>query len=299
MPSSQKPPRVSPNHSLTIPETNQPIRNPTELKAFVRKILLASPAFPRFCADYLEPHGANRQQVMDLAEKYQKNYRGDMSIPNPKSCTHIKVDGVCCKSPALRGEQFCYFHQRMVRGVRTPPNARLHPIAQIESPEAIQASLMEVINALARNQIDVKRAELMLRALHIAVKNARNVHFGLCAEKMVSQVPEYPVAPAVSSASPRGKSEAPGNGHLNDSSLNLPATAAESFEPPASGSSFKETWKRGGEEIKRQAAEISAAREREAWRATHPGVDPLSPKPPLGIKDATPAKRKPSGAVAG
>ena len=299
MPSSQKPPRVSPSNSPTIPETNQPIRNPTELKAFVRKILLASPAFPRFCADYLEPHGANRQQVMDLAEKYQKNYRGDMSIPNPKSCTHIKVDGVRCKSPALRGEQFCYFHQRMVRGVRTPPNARLHPIAQIESPEAIQASLMEVINALARNQIDVKRAELMLRALHIAVKNARNVHFGICAEKMVSQVPEYPVAPAASSASPRGKSEAPGNGHLNDSSLNLPATAAESFEPPASGSSFKETWKRGGEEIKRQAAEISAAREREAWRATHPGVDPLSPKPPLGIKDATPAKRKPSGAVAG
>ena len=78
-----------------------------------------------------------------------------------------------------------------------------------------------------------------------------------------------------------------------------PATAAESFEPPASGSSFKETWKRGGEEIKRQAAEISAAREREAWRATHPGVDQLSPKTPIGIKDPTPANRKPIGSVPG
>jgi hypothetical protein len=47
--------------------------------------------------------------------------------PNVKVCTHIKVTGVRCGSPALRGEQFCYFHQRMIRGVQVPPNARLHP----------------------------------------------------------------------------------------------------------------------------------------------------------------------------
>ncbi len=85
--------------------------------------------------------------------------------PNVRVCTHIKVTGVRCGSPALRGEQFCYFHQRMVRGVSTPPNARLHPIALIESEEAIQASLMEVINALARNTIDLRRAQLILRGL--------------------------------------------------------------------------------------------------------------------------------------
>ncbi len=90
--------------------------------------------------------------------------------PNVKVCTHIKVTGVRCGSPALRGEQFCYFHQRMMRGVSTPPNARLHPIALIENEEAIQASLMEVINALARNTIDLKRAELILRALEPAVE---------------------------------------------------------------------------------------------------------------------------------
>ena len=83
--------------------------------------------------------------------------------PNVKVCTHIKVTGIRCGSPALRGEQFCYFHQRMMRGVATPPNARLHPIALIENEEAIQASLMEVINALARNTIDLHRAQLILR----------------------------------------------------------------------------------------------------------------------------------------
>ena len=115
--------------------------------------------------------------------------------PSVKVCTHIQVTGVRCGSPPLRGEQFCYFHQRMVRGVATPPNARLHPIAQIESEEAIQASLMEVINALARNTIDLKRAELLLRALHIAVRNARRVRFHLNAEDMVREVPNYPTPP--------------------------------------------------------------------------------------------------------
>ena len=115
--------------------------------------------------------------------------------PSVKVCTHIKVTGVRCGSPALRGEQFCYFHQRMMRGVATPPNARLHPIALIEDEEAIQASLMEVINALARNTIDLHRAQLILRALHIAVKNARRVRFGVNDNEVVREVPTYPAPP--------------------------------------------------------------------------------------------------------
>jgi hypothetical protein len=115
--------------------------------------------------------------------------------PSVRVCTHIKVTGVRCGSPALRGEQFCYFHQRMVRGVATPPNSRLHPIALIESEEAIQASLMEVINALARNSIDLRRAELLLRALHIAVRNARRVRFNIHEDEMVREVPNYPGPP--------------------------------------------------------------------------------------------------------
>ena len=111
-------------------------------------------------------------------------------MQNSKTCTHIKVTGVRCGSPSLRGEQFCYFHQRMHRGVRTPPQARLHPIALIEDEESIQASLMEVINALMRNTIDLKRATLILRALHIAVKNAQRVKFN-AGRDLVREVPEY------------------------------------------------------------------------------------------------------------
>ena len=117
--------------------------------------------------------------------------------PNTRVCTHIKVNGIRCGSPSLRQEVFCYFHQRMIRGVRTPPKSRIHPIANFEDAEAIQASLMEVVNALVRNHIDVPRARLILRALSIAARNATKVRFDCFQSDMVKEVPEYPAAPPV------------------------------------------------------------------------------------------------------
>jgi hypothetical protein len=109
--------------------------------------------------------------------------------------SNIKVNGIRCGSPSLRQEVFCYFHQRMIRGVRTPPKSRLHPIANFEDPHAIQASLMEVVNAIVRNHIDVPRARLVLRALSIAVRNSSKTHFDCWQSDMVKDVPEYPAAP--------------------------------------------------------------------------------------------------------
>ena len=115
--------------------------------------------------------------------------------PNTRVCTLIKVNGIRCGSPSLRREVFCYFHQRMIRGVRTPPKSRLHPIANFEDTQAIQASLMEVVNALVRNHIDVPRARLILRALSIAARNASKTRFDCWQNDMVKEVPEYPAAP--------------------------------------------------------------------------------------------------------
>jgi hypothetical protein len=175
------------------------------IKSNIRNTLLASPYFPRLYADVVISSAPNSNEAKNIAANYQKivdmtnvdgNNRTIMPVQaSVKTCTHIKVTGIRCGSPALRGEQFCYFHQRMVRGVSTPPNARLHPVALIENEEAIQSSLMEVINALARNTIDLKRAELMLRALHIAVKNARRVRFDVGTSDMVREVPTYPAPP--------------------------------------------------------------------------------------------------------
>ena len=177
------------------PESRFP-KAQNEVISFIRNILLTNPLFPKFYADVILRYLPKSREAKILRPWYQKilekvNWK-DSSMANTKTCTHIKVTGVRCGSPALYGESFCYFHQRMHRGVRMPAQARLHPIALIEDEESIQAALMEVINALMRNTIDLKRATLILRALHIAVKNAHRVKFGISANSMVREVPNYP-----------------------------------------------------------------------------------------------------------
>jgi hypothetical protein len=176
-------------------------------------ILRANPLLARFYADLFRRHGANPSLISDLENEAARFFAPGQSPiqpttkpskgsnmaanPNTRVCSHIKVNGVRCGSPSLRGEVFCYFHQRMISGVRTPPKSRLHPIANFESHEAIQASLMEVVNALVRNHIDVPRARLILRALAIAARHSSKVRFDCWESDMVKEVPQYPSAPPV------------------------------------------------------------------------------------------------------
>jgi hypothetical protein len=172
-----------------IPESKLPPLPQNSTNSLIRKIFLATPAFPRFYADVVLATRPNSHEAKILRPYYQKILEKVNAMSYDHTCTHIKVTGVRCNSPTLRGEQFCYFHQNAHRGVRRPPQSRLHPIAMIEDEESIQYALMEVINALMRNTIDIKRATLMLRALHIAVKNAARVKFGI--QEPVTKIPEY------------------------------------------------------------------------------------------------------------
>jgi hypothetical protein len=111
--------------------------------------------------------------------------------PNVRRCTHIQVTGHRCGSPALKQEYFCYFHTRMIKGVQTRVDSQIHPIALIENAEAIQAAIMHTIDAVLKGTIDNKRANIVLKALHIAVRNSRNVYFHLSPDDMVREVPNY------------------------------------------------------------------------------------------------------------
>ena len=178
-------------------------------KSNIRNTLLASPYFPRLYADVVLTYAPNSNEARILAPHYKKivertnadcakadriKIERTTQMPNVKNCTHIRVTGVRCGSPALRGEQFCYFHQRMIRTVKGPPASRVHHAALLEDEESIQASLMEVVNALLRGSIEIKRAELILRALNTAVRNIRRVNFSRVS-RMVTQVPNYPAVP--------------------------------------------------------------------------------------------------------
>jgi hypothetical protein len=50
-----------------------------------------------------------------------------------RTCDHLKEDGVYCDSPALRGQNFCYFHLnvrgrrlKMARVLARGENYRIH-----------------------------------------------------------------------------------------------------------------------------------------------------------------------------
>ena len=226
---------------------SQPMENQS-LNSIIRSILLARPDFPRLYADVILTFAPNSNEARILAPHYQKiieRVKANMANTNStyKTCTHIKVTGVRCGSPALRGEQFCYFHQRMVRGVRTPPQARLHPIALIEDEESIQSALMEVINALMRNSIDLKRAALILRALHIAVKNAQRARLRPSSAEAVTEIPDY-----AQPTEPQPKTE-----------FDFPATAApiptEEEKLQQQAADFKLNWQAGEEALAAQAPE--------------------------------------------
>jgi hypothetical protein len=219
-----------------------------EIKSLIIKNLFASPLLAKFYADLVISNSPNSNAAKILARNYQK-ILDRISMPNPKTCTHIKVTGVRCGGPALLGEQFCYFHQHAYRGVRRPPHSRLHPVALIESEEAIQASLMEVINGLIRNTLDVKRAELIIRALNIATKNVRHTRFDSTVDPKVREVPQY--------AEPKAD--------VDEMDSELPAVAAVPYRPvDPRDPHFLERFEEGGRILARQAAERHAAEAKSA-----------------------------------
>jgi len=116
--------------------------------------------------------------------------------PNVRNCTHIKVAGQQCGSPALRGEHFCYFHTRVIKGVQQRVDMQLHPIALLEDHESIQLSLMHVVDGLWKGTLEPTRARLIIQALRIAARNAVHARFDDCyyeedEQKMVRVVPDY------------------------------------------------------------------------------------------------------------
>jgi hypothetical protein len=217
-------------------------------------------------ADVVLTYSPNSREAKILRPHYQKICeKVNANMSQNGTCTHIKVTGVRCGSPALRGEQFCYFHQNAHRGVRRPKQSRLHPIALIEDEESIQYALMEVINALMRNTIDYKRATLILRALHIAVKNASRVKIGV--QKPVQQVPEY--APWTEEQAELA------------TAAELPAVAEAPYKPVAPGHlHFWENQYEGGRVLARQARNASVGTDafvRPGREATVPAPSTTTP----------------------
>jgi len=74
------------------------------VKSNIRKILLTSPAFPRLYADVVLHYAPNSHEARILRPHYQKICEKVNAMSNSNgTCTHIKVTGARCGSPALKG----------------------------------------------------------------------------------------------------------------------------------------------------------------------------------------------------
>ncbi len=94
-------------------------------------------------------------------------------MPDAKNakCRHIFHDGHSCGSPALRNEEFCYYHHNTRKPRKGPPLADASSAFDLPIPEdrsAIQASIAIIVQRVAAGSLDARRASILLRALKLA-----------------------------------------------------------------------------------------------------------------------------------
>lgn len=102
-------------------------------------------------------------------------------------CQYLKADGIQCGSPALRDHIYCYFHNNWreselhrLRGEEQSP----FPIGipDLEDPNAIQGAFTEVMRLMLTDQIDDRRAGLLLYALQTAAVHLDQLWYSDAAE---------------------------------------------------------------------------------------------------------------------
>ena len=96
-----------------------------------------------------------------------------------RACTHLHDHGGTCHSVAVRGQRYCPFHLRYrarlmrmaqfrARGQRF--DLRLPPL---EDMFAVQSALNQLVEAVAADMLDLKRAHFLLKAVRFAAQNLR------------------------------------------------------------------------------------------------------------------------------
>ncbi len=96
------------------------------------------------------------------------------------TCHHFKTNGVFCGSPALRGHRFCYFHHQWREDEpEEKPDAKPAPfeLPLLEDANAVQLALQRVMQAILHDEIDNRKAGLLLYALQTASSNLKRTKF--------------------------------------------------------------------------------------------------------------------------
>jgi len=84
-------------------------------------------------------------------------------------CHYLKPSGERCGSPAMRGFDLCYYHDRY----QPKPGYRNLPC--LEDPHSVQCAIQEIIEDMLSGLVDYKKAALALYGLQTAVANLKQM----------------------------------------------------------------------------------------------------------------------------
>ncbi|HEY6412079.1 MAG TPA: hypothetical protein VIX42_00230 [Edaphobacter sp.] len=122
-------------------------------------------------------------------------------------CRHIFTDGRRCGSACLRYEEFCYYHHTTRRPAENPRQRRnrrsTFDLPLPEDRSAIQHSIGEVLRRIASNDIDPRRAGLLLYGLQIASLNLPKPQPGRRSTPEIETVEEITLDPTHGPLAPK------------------------------------------------------------------------------------------------
>jgi hypothetical protein len=124
-------------------------------------------------------------------------------------CRHIFTDGHRCSSPCLRQEEFCYYHHTTRKPIANPRQRRSRRstfhLPLPEDRSAIQSSIGQVLQRIAANDIDPRRAGLLLYGLQIASLNLPKIQPNPHSAAEPQTVEEITLDPTLGVLAPRAE----------------------------------------------------------------------------------------------
>lgn len=103
-------------------------------------------------------------------------------------CRQIKTNGLICRSPAMGESAYCYFHNRHLQrqaGLRRSGGcavAQQLELCALKDGESVQRALSAVVNALAADRLETRRATALLYGLQLVCGNSGNARIRGLAE---------------------------------------------------------------------------------------------------------------------
>ena len=84
-------------------------------------------------------------------------------------CCYLKPSGERCGSPAMRGFDLCYYHDRY------QPRSGYRNLPCLEDPHSVQCAIQEIIEDMLAGLLDYKKAALALYGLQTAASNLKQM----------------------------------------------------------------------------------------------------------------------------